>query len=147
MTARGKGRRSPSGEGFTITTARWILRTQLVRGVRIWLGLSLVGMLIVALPDDGSRIFSFSEDHGPSALDGIGVVVLVAGWLAFVFPFWRSRRAIGHRRLLTTATVAGLLLVFWSVATDSGSWWLLGAALSVVAQLVAAASAIRRLSM
>jgi hypothetical protein len=48
---------------------------------RVWVAWALanaVGVVIVALPDTGPRIVSFSEAHGPSLLDGIGSILVIA---------------------------------------------------------------------
>ena len=53
---------------------------------RIILMLTLIaaGILIVALPDSGKRIFSISRDHGPTLQDAMGLV-LGAYWVHLVF--------------------------------------------------------------
>ncbi len=112
-------------------------------GLIVWAILSLLGVGVVALPDDDARIISLSEGHGPSLIDAVGIAVLIAGWGFFVVALWRARTAITRRRLLAALAVTGAGLVVWSVATDNGSWWILGAAILVIAQLLAAFSALR----
>jgi hypothetical protein len=40
--------------------------------------------------------------------------------------------------------VAGAVIVVWSVATDTGSWWVLGAGVLVAVEVAAAVSAFRQ---
>ena len=103
-----------------------------------WLVGSAIGGLIVALPDSDDRVFSFSQTHGPSPLDLVGVVVLVVAWVpvAVLLPsLWRSVKR-------GTAWFAGVLSVFGTAAlivtigADLGWWWLAAVAILVVAQLV-----------
>lgn len=100
-------------------------------------------MLILVLPDDGNRLFSLSEGHGPSALDAAGIVLILVGWAAFLVPLFRGRRFIEPPWLLAALALVGLVLLVWSVSTDTGYWWILGAAILLAVQLAAAKSVIR----
>lgn len=59
-----------------------------------WGTLSAVGLGIIALPDLGPRLFSLSPGHGPSLLDLIGIVALVAGWAVLDVATWQRRRSL-----------------------------------------------------
>jgi hypothetical protein len=120
------------------------MRWSVGRGLAVWVTLSLAGLAVIALPDDGRRLVSFSEGHGPSAVDVAGIIVLVLGWLAFVAPLWTARSAIEHRGALIVLVAVGAPLVVWSVATDSGAWWVLGVVLLSCAQIAAGLTAMRR---
>jgi hypothetical protein len=109
----------------------------------LWVVLSAAGVLIVSIPDDGPRVIALSAGHGPSALDAAGIVVLLAGWVAFLAPLFRSRHRIHHAPTLALVALAGAALVAWSVATDTGDWWVLGVMVLVAVQLFAALHAIR----
>ena len=100
-------------------------------------------MLILILPDDGNRLFSLSEGHGASALDAAGIVLILVGWAAFLVPLFRGRRFIEPPWLLAALALVGLVLLVWSVSTDTGYWWVLGAAILLAVQLAAATSVIR----
>jgi len=121
------------------------LASALRRGLTIWAMLSLLGVGIVALPDAGERIVSFSEGHGPSLMDSAGIVLLMAGWFAFIPALWRARPASRRGRAIAGLALTGAGVVVWSVATDSGRWWVVGSGALVVTQGVAALSALRRL--
>lgn len=106
-----------------------------------WLILSLAGVIaIVVLPESGPRLFSISEAHGPSAIDGVGILLLIAGWLVLVAGFWRHRRRIRSRLrpstfgagLYTSGLGSGLLVA--SVANDYAYWWIVGIVLLVLVQ-------------
>lgn len=102
------------------------MRDAMVRGLARWGVLSLAGSAVVAVPDSGPPIVPFSRTHGPSLVDAVGVVLLLVGWAAFLLPLWRYRRAISHRGLLVAAVTIGAALLGWSVATDTGMWWVGG---------------------
>ena len=110
-------------------------------GLLAWLSCSLVGAGIVALPDDGNRVFSLSTAHGPSVVDLLGVVVMLAGWAVFVTALWRTRDLALRRRASGPALLGGVGvgLVVASVS-DWPYWWLVGALLAAAAQLALAAA-------
>jgi hypothetical protein len=97
------------------------------RRLALWLAGSAVGCAVVALPDTGPRVFSLSAGHGPSALDLLGVVVLVATWLPVPMLLcsrsgpWHGAPARGVAGLVGAA--AALLLL--TVTRDLGAWWVL----------------------
>ncbi len=103
-----------------------------------WLLGSAVGGLVVALPDSGERVFSFSETHGPSPLDLVGVVVLVGSWLPFAVllpSLWRiAKRGIAWAA--GVLAVLGMVALVVTIGADLGWWWLAAVAMLVAAQLV-----------
>lgn len=116
----------------------------LTRGLASWVLLTVVGTLIVLIPDEGPRLFSLSEGHGPSAQDSVGIVVILIGWLGFLVPLIRSRGQIDHQWRLGAAALAGGALLVWSTLTDAGIWWIGGALVLVAVQVVAAITVIRK---
>lgn len=96
------------------------------------------------MPDEGGRVFSLSEGHGPSVLDLLGISVILIGWLAFLIPLVRSRASVWRPGWVLVAALAGGALLAWSLATDTGSWWMVGVVVLVAVQVVAALGAIRR---
>ncbi len=117
-----------------MTRRRWAL----------WALCSVVGVVIIALPDRDQRLVSFSRDHGPSLVDAVGVTVLLGGWLVLDHAAWGRRKLLvtrlGRGPLLVGALLAGLGVgvVIVSVLEDLGYWWLAGGALTAAVQLVAA---------
>ena len=103
-----------------------------------WLVGSAVGGLVVALPDSGERVFSFSETHGPSPIDLVGMAVLVGSWLpvAVLLPsLWRTARR-GVAWAAGVLAVLGVAALIVTIGADVGWWWLAAVAMLVVAQLV-----------
>ena len=111
--------------------------------------LACPGLVLVALPDDGPRLFSLSGAHGPSALDGAGIGLVMAGWLVLLSPAWRRRHLItrhaGHPLFDLGAGLFGLGigLVVASVVGDFAGWWAVGAALLGLVQLGALVVSVR----
>ena len=116
------------------------MRTSLV----VWAVCSVVGGAIVALPDASPRLFSFSQAHGPSAVEGIGILVLIAGWSAPLVAGWQRRDRIAEHAgtpalgvaLVALGFGAGLLVA--SVGSGYAYWWAIGAATLVAGQLLVA---------
>ncbi len=105
--------------------------------------LVVVGSVIVALPDSDRRLVSLSEEHGPSALDAVGIAVLLVGWLVAARELWARRRAVlrqaGRRGTVVASFATGLgsgLLVA-SVFGDFAWWWAIGAAILAAVQIAA----------
>lgn len=115
---------------------------------RSWLSwgiLSALGLFAILLPDTDRRLFSLSEGHGPSLIDGVGVMFLVAGWAALDIGTWRRRRGLSLRPdvlvVMSTAGIAAIALVIWSVLGDHGSWWIIGSVVLSAIQLTMAVAA------
>ncbi len=114
---------------------RWALLT--------WAACSALGAAVVALPDSGPRLFSFSRAHGPSAVDAVGAAVMLAGWAVFVGALWRRRgfvrrAATGPLVLAGFALGLGAGLVVASAGADYAYWWAIGAGILVAAQVLLA---------
>lgn len=109
------------------------------------LALVLVGVVIVALPDSGDRLFSLSEEHGPSALDAVGIVLLLAGWLLLAREVWRRRPELSRRAVLVglAGSAAGAVVLAAGLA-GSGPLWILGVALLAAPQAALVVAALRR---
>ena len=116
----------------------------------VWAILWAIGTAVVALPDSDNRLFSLSRAHGPSPVDALGAIVMIAGWLVFLAALWRRRARIAGRAgtpaggaaTFTLGLGAGLLVA--SVAGDYAHWWAVGAALLVAGQLLLASLASTR---
>jgi hypothetical protein len=115
------------------------------RAVLVWLVCSVLGGVLIALPDSDQRVFSLSAAHGPSMADLVGVLVMLAGWTLFLRALWVARRHAVHTRApagVPFIAGVGLGLLVASV-TDYPNWWLLGALLLTAAQLAFAYSITR----
>ncbi|MEU2615348.1 hypothetical protein ABZ570_27795 [Micromonospora sp. NPDC007271] len=101
-----------------------MIRSSVPRRILVWLvGSAAVGLLI-ALPDSGPRLFSFSRTHGPSLVDLLGMVVAVVAWLPVVWLIWRHRSALRDPagRLSAGLAVAGVILLTVTIRGDLGLW-------------------------
>src|SRR6187399_2318398 len=100
--------------------------------------LFIIGLVIVILPDNNERVFSLSEDHGPSLQDITGLTLLLCPYIYTIILAWRKRQHLKPYQNTTAFKlgsilfVLGLALVIVSVLNDVGSWWLLGAAIMFV---------------
>lgn len=100
-----------------------------------WFGLTVAGAILIALPDSGPRILSFSGEHGPSLVDACGALLLLAGFGVLIAGIIRGRRLVlqhlnaSPRLLASCAFIAGLGLGLLTagVFTDFWWWWLVGA--------------------
>jgi hypothetical protein len=126
------GSDAPVGHGGSAKVVWWV-----------WAAANLVGGLLIALPDTGPRLFSLSRTHGPSALDAIGAVLVLIGWVgldAFVVAR-RDRLRATSRTARVSASVglaAGVAVLLPTISLDLGAWWILGVALLAGVQLWAA---------
>ena len=118
-------------------------RSDIVRGLLIWLVWSVLGTFVVSLPDRGQPVFRLSETHGPTITDTIGVLMLLVGWSAILLPLIRHRSLIELPKTSAAIALVGAAVVVWSIATDSGLWWIVGAVVLVGVQLIAAFSIAR----
>ncbi len=109
----------------------------------IWLAATLTGIAVIALPDDDHRLFSISDTHGPSAVDAVGVAILLGGWLLLTVATvvrWQILMSVNPVWLWlgVIAYVLGLVILVPTVLLDLGAWWIAGAALMALVQIAAA---------
>jgi hypothetical protein len=113
----------------------------------LWAGALLVaaGVVVVALPDDDARLFSLTAEHGPSAVDAVGIALLLAGWAVLAWEVRRRRPAVSRRAAAAgaAATAAGTAVLAVAMASGSGTW-VLGVALLAAPQLALLVAAARR---
>jgi uncharacterized membrane protein YidH (DUF202 family) len=100
------------------------------------------GIVIVALPYSGKRIFSISRDHGPSLQDLMGLVLVFIGYAWFLIQAWKQRGKILQYKnrlsfkLIAPLAIAGIILIIVSVINDYGYWWVCGAIILIVLQSI-----------
>jgi uncharacterized membrane protein YidH (DUF202 family) len=104
--------------------------------------LIIAGIVIVALPDRGQRLFSISRDHGPSMQDAIGLILVFIGYAWFLVQTWRRREKLFQYknrpsfRLIPLFVVLSIALIIVSVINDYGYWWICGAIILAVLQSI-----------
>jgi len=98
--------------------------------------LIVVGLVVLAWPEqDDQMMIQFSETHGPSSLDLVGIVILLGGYIPLIFPVFTKFSMIQHSTgrifstLLIIAAVICLLLI--GVALMIGSDVLLWVAVTI----------------
>lgn len=114
-----------------------------------WLVWSGIGVLLIAAPDSGPRVLSFSGAHGPGVVDLAGVVAACVGNAA---PWWYIARHRARVAALPTAARGvlwftagvGTGLVIASVFADFAAWWAVGTAAIVALQVTMFAVVCRR---
>lgn len=96
-------------------------------------------MAIIALPDFDNRVFSLSRTHGPSAVDLLGVHLLLAAWIPIPVLLWHRRRAFTGRLagVALVLGVAGVLGLVVTVGFDLGTVYLVPVLLLLASQLLA----------
>ena len=112
---------------------------KVLRRIWMWLAGSAVGGAVLALPDEGPRIFSFSRTHGPSAVDLVGMLVLVAAWVPVALLLWSERASLrgGWSRGAAVLAVVGTTLLVVTISRDLGGWWIGAVVVLVAAPLMA----------
>ncbi|BCJ74007.1 hypothetical protein CS0771_35510 [Catellatospora sp. IY07-71] len=108
--------------------------------IAVWAACTLVGGFLLALPDDGPRLISFSEAHGPGLLDTVGALLIAAGSALAWWWIWRDRRRLAAAPLWwqVAAPISGGLglgLITASVLADFHLWWAIGALLVTLVQI------------
>lgn len=105
--------------------------------VALWFAGSASGGAIIALPDAGPRLASLSADHGPSLVDGLGIVVVVGCWLPVGVLLPRRWRSSGPVTRISTAVlgVVGAAALVVTIRGDLGSSWLLAVVALLAAQV------------
>ena len=112
-----------------------------------WAAANIIGGVVIALPDEGPRLFSLSRTHGPSAIDAVGAALVLGGWIVLDAATIVRWRADDRRRIPLAAiglVVLGIAILVPSIALDLGAWWVLGAGLVAAVQVWAAATVARR---
>jgi hypothetical protein len=104
--------------------------------------LIIAGIVIVALPDSGERLFSISRDHGPSMQDAVGLILMFIGYAWFLRQTWRRREKLFQYknrlsfRLIPPFIVIGIVLIIVSVINDYGYWWVCRAIILAILQSI-----------
>jgi hypothetical protein len=105
----------------------------------MWVAGSAAGVAVLALPDAGPRVVSFSETHGPSAVDLAGMALLIGAWIPVAALIWSERASLhgrlGRRAALVGAVGAAALVL--TIGHDLGASWVAAVILLLAAQAMA----------
>jgi uncharacterized membrane protein YidH (DUF202 family) len=113
-----------------------------VKKIIFMLILVAAGVMIVALPDNGKRLFSLSRDHGPSLQDAIGLILVFIGYGWFLKQAWNRRaKILQYRNRLSFKLVLpiipiGIALTIIPVLNDYSYWWVCGAMILLILQSI-----------
>lgn len=114
------------------------------------LAILIIGGIIVILPDNDVRLFSFSEGHGPSIQDAIGLFLVLSSYAFLLHSVWLKRaylkafQSSGLFRLGLFLGGLGLGLIIASVANDHLFWWVYGSLILAGVQVPVFYIALRR---
>lgn len=106
------------------------------RTLAVWAATTTAGGVVLAVPDTGPRVLSLSETHGPSLVDSVGILILVAGWLPVPVLLYRSRGLVPSQVWVAAGCTAlvGTLALAVTIRRDLGWWWVPSAAALATAQ-------------
>jgi uncharacterized membrane protein YidH (DUF202 family) len=105
-----------------------------------WLGLTVIGVVIVALPDSDDPVFTLSDNHGPGVVDLIGIAVVLVGTAVLYRHLLLTRETIVAQMgrslaiVLAVSWVVAIAALVAAVLLDRGLWWLVGAVDATAAQ-------------
>ena len=92
----------------------------------IYLLLIVVGLVVLAWPEqDDQMMIQFSETHGPSALDFVGLLILFGGYIPLIIPVVTKFSLIQHvagkifSKLLAAITIMSSLLIVMALVVDN----------------------------
>jgi uncharacterized membrane protein len=111
--------------------------------VGIYLLLIVVGLVVLAWPEqDDQMMIRFSETHGPSGLDSVGIVILLGGYILLIIPvftkFSKIHQVAGRifsRLLVVIAVICSLLICVALMIGNEFLLWL-AAVISTTAQAI-----------
>ncbi len=117
------------------------MRLRAAMQLAVLVALVLAGIVLIALPDSDDRIITLSPEHGPAALDLLGSILLVAGWLGIVARPVATRRSVAGRMgtaarglcLFLAGVGVGLLVA--SIFSQLDWWWMVGAGVLAALQV------------
>lgn len=122
----------------------------MARALLLWLAATALGAALVALLPEhwfgGGVLFRFSDRHGPSAADAIGLAIALAGWLFYLRALWVRRNALRPPWLagaVGVVAVAALAACITAITLDQDQGALALGALSFAAQAALAFTAHR----
>jgi hypothetical protein len=93
-----------------------VLQVIFMRMVKwISLALFLIGICILLLPDNGKQIIVLNENHGPSAIDLLGLGLIMIAWLLICFiviKSWKQIQTMIGKRTVTFLSAVYFISIF-----------------------------------
>ena len=123
---------------FQLVNPKQIAKIVKMNKLALSLTVFTIGLIIVVLPDTGERLFSLSNEHGPSLQDAIGLILIILSYLLLLTILWKQKEKI-LKYQNTILFRAGLFLfglgyglIVASVINDFKYWWIAGIVLLVI---------------
>jgi hypothetical protein len=97
-----------------------------------WLGLTALGIVIIAIPDSGDPLVTMSNGHGPGLIDLLGILVVLIGTGVLYRHLFVNRETIMTRLgrplviVLVISWVVAVAAAIGAVVLDRGLWWIVG---------------------
>jgi len=92
----------------------------------IWLLLSAIGtLLVILLPDDlfGNRvILKFSDEHGPTLADSIGIVLILGAWTYYLVTVWIRRHILQTKRATKWLLLIIAVCIVGCIVATTNNW-------------------------
>ena len=81
----------------------------------VYLATIVLGLAVLAWPDqDSQMLVTLSKRHGPSALDLVGLTLILVGYVPIVARVWTRRIALQFRFRTAWPLIIALLLASWA---------------------------------
>ena len=127
-----------------------VMNSEIKNALTVWLVFSLLGLAIIILvPENlfGSKqLFALSDQHGPTFSDAIGLLLLLIGWLHYLWRLWSNRAYISSKnRAVFYAGTAILSIAGCIIAARYNLNWLIAVlALSALSAQIMAGRLVNR---
>lgn len=101
-------------------------RSGLSVALAAWLGATAIGVALVALLPENwlgeGRLFSLSAAHGPTPSDAVGLVIILAGWAAWLRALWVRRRLMRPPGAAALLALASALAIVGCLVAVAAGW-------------------------
>jgi len=103
----------------------------MVNSFWITLLIIVIGLVLVILPDHDKSLFNFNRDHGPSTLDLMGLILIIASWCFILMRIIVKRKlvlkSVGSRNVVLFVVMiligGGLIVIGLQIEKDIMLWF------------------------